>query len=68
MSSERTSDSEKSDFGDREALAFHRMGRPGKIDIIASKPMATQRDLPPGLFARRRRAGARHRRRSGCRL
>jgi len=32
-------------FSDREALEFHSMGRPGKIEIIASKPMATQRDL-----------------------
>ena len=30
---------------DREALRFHSGGRPGKIEIIASKPMATQRDL-----------------------
>ena len=30
---------------DQEALRFHTMGRPGKIEIIASKPMATQRDL-----------------------
>ena len=28
-----------------EALHFHSSGRPGKIEIIASKPMATQRDL-----------------------
>ncbi|MEO7654231.1 MAG: NADP-dependent malic enzyme [Sphingomicrobium sp.] len=28
-----------------EALEFHSRGRPGKIEIIASKPMATQRDL-----------------------
>ncbi|SMF64510.1 NADP-dependent malic enzyme [Allosphingosinicella indica] len=32
-------------FSDAEALAFHAEGRPGKIEIIASKPMATQRDL-----------------------
>ncbi len=32
-------------FTDREALNFHSAGRPGKIEIIASKPMATQRDL-----------------------
>ena len=30
---------------DQEALLFHSKGRPGKIEIIASKPMATQRDL-----------------------
>ncbi|MEX1146856.1 MAG: malic enzyme-like NAD(P)-binding protein, partial [Sphingomonadales bacterium] len=30
---------------DREALLFHSRGRPGKLEIVASKPMATQRDL-----------------------
>jgi malate dehydrogenase (oxaloacetate-decarboxylating)(NADP+) len=30
---------------DQEALEFHSRGRPGKIEIIATKPMATQRDL-----------------------
>ena len=33
------------DFSEREALLFPSEGRPGKIEIIASKPMATQRDL-----------------------
>jgi malate dehydrogenase (oxaloacetate-decarboxylating)(NADP+) len=32
-------------FSEQEALEFHSQGRPGKIEIIASKPMATQRDL-----------------------
>ncbi|URD60068.1 NADP-dependent malic enzyme [Sphingomonas sp. KRR8] len=32
-------------FSEAEALHFHSRGRPGKIEIIASKPMATQRDL-----------------------
>ena len=32
-------------FTEREALFYHKTGRPGKIEIIASKPMATQRDL-----------------------
>jgi malate dehydrogenase (oxaloacetate-decarboxylating)(NADP+) len=32
-------------FSEREALLFHSHGRPGKIEIVASKPMATQRDL-----------------------
>ena len=32
-------------FSEREALFYHSTGRPGKIEIIASKPMATQRDL-----------------------
>ena len=30
---------------DQEALQFHSRGRPGKIEIVATKPMATQRDL-----------------------
>ena len=32
-------------FTDEEALDFHARGRPGKIEIVATKPMATQRDL-----------------------
>jgi malate dehydrogenase (oxaloacetate-decarboxylating)(NADP+) len=32
-------------FTEREALFYHETIRPGKIEIIASKPMATQRDL-----------------------
>ncbi|NJM50285.1 MAG: NADP-dependent malic enzyme [Sphingomonadales bacterium] len=32
-------------FTPAEALDFHAQGRPGKIEIIATKPMATQRDL-----------------------
>jgi malate dehydrogenase (oxaloacetate-decarboxylating)(NADP+) len=32
-------------FTDQEALAFHSQGRPGKLEIVPSKPMATQRDL-----------------------
>ncbi|HEY6917198.1 MAG TPA: NADP-dependent malic enzyme, partial [Allosphingosinicella sp.] len=32
-------------FSEAEALHFHAKGRPGKIEIVASKPMATQRDL-----------------------
>src|ERR1041385_674029 len=32
-------------FTDQEALAFHQQGRPGKIEVLATKPMATQRDL-----------------------
>lgn len=30
---------------DQEALDFHARGRPGKLEITATKPMATQRDL-----------------------
>ncbi len=32
-------------FTQEEALAFHAMGKPGKIEITPTKPMATQRDL-----------------------
>jgi len=32
-------------FTDQEALQFHSGGRPGKLEVIATKPMATQRDL-----------------------
>ena len=35
----------KLQFSNREALFYHSAGRPGKIEIVASKPMATQRDL-----------------------
>ena len=42
-------------FTYREALFYHETIRPGKIEIIASKPMATQRDLSlaysPGVAA-----------------
>ena len=39
------SDEASLQYSEREALLFHSEGRPGKIEIIASKPMATQRDL-----------------------
>ena len=45
-------------FTDEEALAFHAGGKPGKLEITPTKPMATQRDLSAGLFARRGGAGA----------
>ena len=32
-------------YTEAEALEYHSRGRPGKLEIIASKPMATQRDL-----------------------
>ena len=47
--------SNKVTFTTREALFYHETIRPGKIEIIASKPMATQRDLSlaysPGVAA-----------------
>jgi malate dehydrogenase (oxaloacetate-decarboxylating)(NADP+) len=36
---------ERPQFTDQEALLFHSQGRPGKLEIVATKPMATQRDL-----------------------
>ncbi len=42
-------------FTDKEALLFHSKGRPGKLAVVATKPMATQRDLSlaysPGVAA-----------------
>ena len=38
-------DESRVQFTEREALFYHQTIRPGKIEIIASKPMATQRDL-----------------------
>jgi len=48
-------DQKQKGFTTREALFYHETIRPGKIEIIASKPMATQRDLSlaysPGVAA-----------------
>ena len=38
-------DSTEKNIGDREALRFHSRGKPGKLEINPTKPMATQRDL-----------------------
>lgn len=35
----------KPTFTEEDALSFHMQGRPGKIEIIATKPLTTQRDL-----------------------
>lgn len=52
--SKNTSDGNAS-VTDQEALRFHQQGRPGKIEINPTKPMATQRDLSlaysPGVAA-----------------
>src|SRR6202050_4162194 len=37
--------SHRNSITDQEALLFHSRGRPGKLEIVATKPMATQRDL-----------------------
>ena len=39
------SDTPMVEFTEREALFYHKTIRPGKLEIIASKPMASQRDL-----------------------
>src|SRR3990167_2835612 len=52
---ELVTESSKVTFTTREALFYHETIRPGKIEITASKPMATQRDLSlaysPGVAA-----------------
>ncbi len=35
----------RSNRGKREALEFHSKGRPGKIQVVPTKPLTTQRDL-----------------------
>src|SRR6202795_4161846 len=37
--------SKRQSITDQEALQFHSRGRPGKLEIMPTKPMATQRDL-----------------------
>ena len=38
-------DDDSTKFTDQEALDFHSRGKPGKLEITPTKPMATQRDL-----------------------
>ena len=42
-------------YSDKEALEFHNSSKPGKIEIVSSKPMTTKRDLAlaysPGVAA-----------------
>src|SRR5216117_1226816 len=45
MSSKSDGRGARPTFTDQEALLFHSQGRPGKLEVIATKPMATQRDL-----------------------
>ena len=45
MSSKTKGRSGRPTFTDQEALLFHSQGRPGKLEVVATKPMATQRDL-----------------------
>ena len=41
----KKSNTNRPTFTDQEALLFHSEGRPGKLEVVATKPMATQRDL-----------------------
>src|SRR5215470_10173994 len=45
MSSKSNGRGARPTFTDQEALLFHSQGRPGKLEVVATKPMATQRDL-----------------------
>ncbi|QDG75093.1 NADP-dependent malic enzyme [Labrenzia sp. PHM005] len=45
MSADKPSSKTNVSFTDQEALQFHQQGRPGKLEITPTKPMATQRDL-----------------------
>src|SRR5215467_8551292 len=45
MSSPSRGRGKRPTFTDQEALLFHSQGRPGKLEVVATKPMATQRDL-----------------------
>ncbi len=39
---------EKEPITDQEALAYHSEGKPGKLSILPTKPLMTQRDLSLG--------------------
>src|SRR5258707_2375742 len=45
MSSKNDGRGARPTFTDQEALLSHSQGRPGKLEVVATKPMATQRDL-----------------------
>src|SRR4029450_8681857 len=45
MSDQRPVRRNRPTFTDQEALQFHAQGRPGKVEVVPTKPMATQRDL-----------------------
>ena len=45
MASKADGPSKRPSITDQEALQFHSRGRPGKLEITPTKPMATQRDL-----------------------
>ncbi len=45
MASKADGPKKRQSITDQEALLFHSRGRPGKLEITPTKPMATQRDL-----------------------
>ncbi len=45
MASKADGPAKRPSITDQEALQFHSRGRPGKLEITPTKPMATQRDL-----------------------
>ncbi|MET1416284.1 NADP-dependent malic enzyme [Roseibium sp. HPY-6] len=45
MSTDKSSPKTSISFTEQEALQFHQQGRPGKLEVTPTKPMATQRDL-----------------------
>ncbi|MGJ0557698.1 NADP-dependent malic enzyme [Methylocystis sp.] len=45
MKSNKIPKAAKPKFTDQEALQFHAQGKPGKLEITPTKPLATQRDL-----------------------
>ena len=52
---ETTQENKKSNNFDQEALAYHQKGKPGKIEVISSKPCSSEKDLSlaysPGVAA-----------------
>ncbi len=59
MSNDTRKPPRRASISDEEALLFHQRGKPGKLEINPTKPMATQRDLSlaysPGVAAPVRR-------------
>jgi malate dehydrogenase (oxaloacetate-decarboxylating)(NADP+) len=45
MKSNRSAKAAQARFTEQEALQFHAQGKPGKLEITPTKPLATQRDL-----------------------
>ncbi|MEQ9245538.1 MAG: NADP-dependent malic enzyme, partial [Nitratireductor sp.] len=45
MPNDKKSERQGPSVSPQEALDFHSSGRPGKLEITPTKPMATQRDL-----------------------